>query len=121
MAFLVLTRTKHPWGVLQRFHIAVYLFLVMGPYVRKVLCDELGAPANSAINCVPLEDFGGQHPDPNLTYATTLLEAMKGGEYGFGAAFDADGVSRNVFHLLTLLLYDESSIGNQRINEHIWG
>ncbi|XP_055470149.1 phosphoglucomutase-like protein 5 [Psammomys obesus] len=63
----------------------------MGPYVRKVLCDELGAPANSAINCVPLEDFGGQHPDPNLTYATTLLEAMKGGEYGFGAAFDADG------------------------------
>uniref|UniRef100_A0A9L0S8I9 Phosphoglucomutase 5 n=1 Tax=Equus caballus TaxID=9796 RepID=A0A9L0S8I9_HORSE len=66
-------------------------FRVMGPYVRKVLCDELGAPANSAINCVPLEDFGGQHPDPNLTYATTLLEAMKGGEYGFGAAFDADG------------------------------
>nr|XP_054973345.1 phosphoglucomutase-like protein 5 isoform X1 [Pan paniscus]XP_054973346.1 phosphoglucomutase-like protein 5 isoform X1 [Pan paniscus]XP_054973347.1 phosphoglucomutase-like protein 5 isoform X1 [Pan paniscus] len=64
---------------------------VMGPYVRKVLCDELGAAANSAINCVPLEDFGGQHPDPNLTYATTLLEAMKGGEYGFGAAFDADG------------------------------
>ncbi|XP_063668781.1 phosphoglucomutase-like protein 5 [Pan troglodytes] len=64
---------------------------VMGPYVRKVLCDELGAPANSAINCVPLEDFGGQHPDPNLTYAMTLLEAMKGGEYGFGAAFDADG------------------------------
>nr|pir phosphoglucomutase-related protein - mouse (fragments) [Mus musculus] len=68
-------------------------FRVMGPYVRKVLCDELGAPANSAINCVPLEDFGGQHPDPNLTYATTLLEAMKGGEYGFGAAFDADGGS----------------------------
>nr|XP_054365514.1 phosphoglucomutase-like protein 5 [Mirounga angustirostris] len=91
MVFLVLTRTEHSWGFLQRFHIATYLFLVMGPYVRKVLCDELGAPANSAINCVPLEDFGGQHPDPNLTYATTLLEAMKGGEYGFGAAFDADG------------------------------
>ncbi|KAM9508265.1 phosphoglucomutase-like protein 5 [Guaruba guarouba] len=64
---------------------------VMGPYVRKILCDELGAPANSAINCVPLEDFGGQTPDPNLTYATALLEAMRGGEYGFGAAFDADG------------------------------
>ncbi|XP_061200460.1 phosphoglucomutase-like protein 5 [Neopsephotus bourkii] len=64
---------------------------VMGPYVRKILCDELGAPANSAINCIPLEDFGGQPPDPNLTYATALLEAMRGGEYGFGAAFDADG------------------------------
>uniref|UniRef100_A0A8B9PLT5 Phosphoglucomutase 5 n=1 Tax=Apteryx owenii TaxID=8824 RepID=A0A8B9PLT5_APTOW len=64
---------------------------VMGPYVRKILCDELGAPANSAINCIPLEDFGGQPPDPNLTYAAALLEAMRGGEYGFGAAFDADG------------------------------
>ncbi|KAF7250679.1 Phosphoglucomutase-like protein 5 [Varanus komodoensis] len=64
---------------------------IMGPYVRRILCDELGAPANSAVDCVPLEDFGGQYPDPNLTYATSLLEAMKGGEYGFGAAFDADG------------------------------
>lgn len=87
----------------------------MGPYVRKVLCDELGAPANSAINCVPLEDFGGQHPDPNLTYATTLLEAMKGGEYGFGAAFDADGVSRKVLCLLTLLPCNKPAPGSQRI------
>ena len=93
----------------------------MGPYVRKVLCDELGAPANSAINCVPLEDFGGQHPDPNLTYATTLLEAMKGGEYGFGAAFDSDGVRRKAFCLLILLMYNEPNTGNQRIIEYLWG
>ncbi|XP_041089574.1 phosphoglucomutase-like protein 5 [Polyodon spathula] len=64
---------------------------VMGPYVRRILCDELGAPANSAVNCIPLEDFGGQHPDPNPTYAASLVEAMKGGEFGFGAAFDGDG------------------------------
>lgn len=65
---------------------------VMGPYVRRILCDELGAPANSAVNCVPLEDFGGQPPEPNLTYASSLVDAMKGGDFGFGAAFDADGV-----------------------------
>uniref|UniRef100_A0A8C5CD20 Phosphoglucomutase 5 n=1 Tax=Gadus morhua TaxID=8049 RepID=A0A8C5CD20_GADMO len=64
---------------------------VMGPYVRRILCDELGAPANSAVNCVPLEDFGGRPPEPNLTYATSLVEAMKGGGVGLGAAFDADG------------------------------
>ncbi|KAK7146162.1 hypothetical protein R3I93_013795 [Phoxinus phoxinus] len=64
---------------------------VMGPYVRKILCDELGAPANSAVNCVPLEDFGGQHPNPNPAFATSLVDSMKGGEFGFGAAFDADG------------------------------
>ncbi|KAB5567266.1 hypothetical protein PHYPO_G00230820 [Pangasianodon hypophthalmus] len=64
---------------------------VMGPYVRRILCDELGAPANSAVNCVPLEDFGGQHPNPNPSFAVSLMESMKGGEFGFGAAFDADG------------------------------
>uniref|UniRef100_A0A7N6BRL8 Phosphoglucomutase 5 n=2 Tax=Anabas testudineus TaxID=64144 RepID=A0A7N6BRL8_ANATE len=64
---------------------------VMGPYVRRILCDELGAPANSAVNCVPLEDFGGRPPEPNLTYAVSLVDAMKGGDFGFGAAFDADG------------------------------
>lgn len=92
---------KSPWCC-EKFEYQAYAFViawqisvfaVMGPYVRRILCDELGAPANSAINCIPLEDFGGQPPDPNLTYATALLEAMRGGEYGFGAAFDADGVS----------------------------
>uniref|UniRef100_A0A8C0X967 Phosphoglucomutase-1 n=1 Tax=Castor canadensis TaxID=51338 RepID=A0A8C0X967_CASCN len=66
---------------------------VVGPYVKKILCEELGAPANSAVNCVPLEDFGGHHPDPNLTYAADLVETMKSGEHDFGAAFDGDGVS----------------------------
>lgn len=63
----------------------------MGPYVKKILCEELGAPANSAVNCVPLEDFGGHHPDPNLTYAADLVETMKSGEHDFRPAFDGDG------------------------------
>jgi len=65
----------------------------MGPYVKKIVCEELGSPADSAVNCVPKEDFGGHHPDPNLTYAADLVATMKGGEYDFGAAFDGDGVS----------------------------
>lgn len=65
---------------------------VVGPYVRRILCEELGCPANSAINCVPLEDFGGQHPDPNLTYAADLVDSMRDGQHDFGAAFDGDGV-----------------------------
>ncbi|XP_063795264.1 phosphoglucomutase-1 isoform X5 [Pseudophryne corroboree] len=64
---------------------------VVGPYVKKILCEELGAPANSAVNCTPLEDFGGHHPDPNLTYASELVDTMKTGEHDFGAAFDGDG------------------------------
>lgn len=69
---------------------------VVGPYVKKIICEELGAPANSAVNCIPLEDFGGHHPDPNLTYAADLVQTMKTGEYDFGAAFDGDGVCENV-------------------------
>uniref|UniRef100_A0AAY4CVU3 Phosphoglucomutase n=1 Tax=Denticeps clupeoides TaxID=299321 RepID=A0AAY4CVU3_9TELE len=64
---------------------------VVGPYVKKIVCEELGSPASSAVNCEPKEDFGGHHPDPNLTYAADLVSAMKGGEYDFGAAFDGDG------------------------------
>lgn len=64
---------------------------VMGPYVKRVLVQELGAPEQSAIRCSPLEDFGGEHPDPNLTYAADLVNKLKTGDYDFGAAFDGDG------------------------------
>lgn len=60
--------------------------------MRRILCGELGCPANSAVNCVPLEDFGGQRPDPNLTYAADLADSMRDGQFDFGAAFGGDGV-----------------------------
>lgn len=63
-----------------------------GPYASYLFCEELGAPSGSVVNCVPLPDFGGHHPDPNLTYAADLVKALKDGDYGFGAAFDGDGV-----------------------------
>ena len=65
----------------------------MGPYV-KVICEKLGLPESSAVACVPLPDFGGLHPDPNLTYAVSLVNAMKDDPYDIGAAFDGDGVSK---------------------------
>lgn len=66
---------------------------VMGPYVLRVFHEELKAKeAVTVKNCQPLEDFGGGHPDPNLTYAHQLVEDMQKGEYEFGAAFDGDGV-----------------------------
>ncbi|ESO07499.1 hypothetical protein HELRODRAFT_186861 [Helobdella robusta] len=64
---------------------------VMGPYVVKVLCNELGVPEANASHCNPLPDFGGGHPDPNLTYAHNLVEVMQKGVFDFGVAFDGDG------------------------------
>uniref|UniRef100_A0A0K8TGI2 Phosphoglucomutase n=3 Tax=Lygus hesperus TaxID=30085 RepID=A0A0K8TGI2_LYGHE len=64
---------------------------VTGPYAKRIFESELGAASGSVINCVPLEDFGGGHPDPNLTYAKDLVNALASGEQDFGAAFDGDG------------------------------
>jgi len=64
---------------------------VMGPYASKIVCEELGTDNSSVANSIPLEDFGGGHPDPNLTYASALVDEMKMGEHDFGVAFDGDG------------------------------
>ena len=65
---------------------------VTGPYAKALLEEVLGAPAGSVRNGTPLEDFGGGHPDPNLTYAHDLADLlMKGDAYQFGAACDGDG------------------------------
>jgi phosphoglucomutase len=65
---------------------------VNGPYATEILHRRLGASADSLMNCIPLEDFGGGHPDPNLTYAHDLVEIMYGDNApDFGAASDGDG------------------------------
>lgn len=64
---------------------------VTGPYVKRIFSHELGVTDSSIVNATPLEDFGGLHPDPNLTYAKDLVNAIKNGPYDFGAAFDGDG------------------------------
>ncbi len=65
---------------------------VTGPYAREIFVNRLGAPSDSVINAEPLPDFGGGHPDPNLTYAHELVEALYGNDApDFGAASDGDG------------------------------
>jgi phosphoglucomutase len=74
-----------------------------GPYARYLFEQCLGAPAGSVVNAVPLEDFGGHHPDPNLVYAAELVRRMRAADApDFGAACDADGdrnmiLGRNFF------------------------
>ncbi|XP_010926112.1 phosphoglucomutase, cytoplasmic 2 [Elaeis guineensis] len=70
---------------------------VAGIYAKRIFVEELGANESSLMNCTPKEDFGGGHPDPNLTYAKELVARMglsKSGSQGeppeFGAAADGD-------------------------------
>jgi len=65
---------------------------VTGPYAQEILEQRLGAPAGTVLNARPLPDFGGGHPDPNLTHAHDLVAAMNGAHPpDFGAASDGDG------------------------------
>lgn len=64
---------------------------VCGPYARAILEGRLGARAGTVINGVPLEDFGGLHPDPNPVNAEQLIALMAAPEApDLGAASDGD-------------------------------
>ncbi|MBE3023528.1 alpha-D-glucose phosphate-specific phosphoglucomutase [Janthinobacterium sp. GW458P] len=65
---------------------------VSGPYAAAILEGMLGATKGSVINGVPLEDFGGGHPDPNPVNARELIAIMAADDApDFGAASDGDG------------------------------
>jgi len=65
---------------------------VNGPYAKEILEKRLGAPIGTVINAVPLTDFGGGHPDPNLVHAHELVDLLHGDDpLDFGAASDGDG------------------------------
>ncbi|KAI9877707.1 MAG: Phosphoglucomutase-2 [Pleopsidium flavum] len=70
---------------------------VTGPYGVAIFEKELGLPSSSTQNCVPSPDFGGGHPDPNLVYAHSLVEAVDKNKIHFGAASDGDG-DRNMIY-----------------------
>ena len=69
---------------------------VTGNYGVDIFEKELGIK-NSTQNCVPKPDFGGHHPDPNLVYAHSLVEAVDKNGIHFGAASDGDG-DRNMIY-----------------------
>ena len=67
---------------------------VSGPYAKRIFGKMFGS--KNLMRCNVLPDFGGSHPDPNLTYAPELVEEMgifnnKNNAPSFGAASDGDG------------------------------
>ena len=65
---------------------------VTGPYAKYIFEEVLGAPKGSVIRGTPLPDFGGVHPEPNLTYAKELVDlAYSKKAPDLCAASDGDG------------------------------
>jgi phosphoglucomutase len=70
---------------------------VTGPYGIAIFHEELGLGTDSTQNCIPSPDFNGGHPDPNLTYARSLVDVVEEKRIPFGAASDGDG-DRNMIY-----------------------
>ena len=65
---------------------------VTGPYAKNIFVEKMGLANDCVMNGDPLKDFGGLHPDPNLTYAAHLADLLLNKKsYSFGAACDGDG------------------------------
>jgi len=92
---------------------------VTGPYAREILVNRLGAAPEDVINAIPLPDFGGGHPDPNLTYAHELVEALYGeAAQDFGAASDGDG-DRNMILGKHFFVTPSDSLAVLAANAHL--
>ncbi|WP_439273119.1 alpha-D-glucose phosphate-specific phosphoglucomutase [Pseudochrobactrum sp. HB0163] len=92
---------------------------VTGPYAKEIFEKRLGAKTGSVINAVPLEDFGGRHPDPNIVYADKLYEEMMSDKApDFGAASDGDG-DRNLILGKGIYIAPSDSLAVLAANAHL--
>lgn len=92
---------------------------ITGPYGKRILEDMLGAKSGSVINAIPLEDFGGGHPDPNLAHAHELAELMFSDHAPtFGAASDGDG-DRNMIMGDNFFVTPSDSLAIMAANAHL--
>lgn len=92
---------------------------VTGPYAREILEGRLGFAPGTVVNGVPLEDFGGHHPDPNMVHAHALFETMLGPDApDFGAASDGDG-DRNLIVGRGIFITPSDSLAMLAANAHL--
>lgn len=92
---------------------------VTGPYATEVLERRLGFRAGTVHNGVPLEDFGGHHPDPNRVHARVLFDLMFASDApAFGAASDGDG-DRNLIVGKGIFITPSDSLAMLAANAHL--
>jgi phosphoglucomutase len=92
---------------------------ITGPYARRILEELLGAPPGTVLNGVPLEDFGGGHPDPNLVHAHEVVTLTTGPDaVDFAAASDGDG-DRNMILGRDFFVTPSDSLAVMAANAHL--
>lgn len=83
---------------------------ITGPYAQRILCDALGAPADSLLHADPRPDFGGLHPDPNPFECGHLIARSRAPDAPeIIAASDGDG-DRNMILAPSFMLSPGDSV-----------
>jgi phosphoglucomutase len=91
---------------------------ITGPYAKHILEEMLGAEPGTVINGIPLEDFGGGHPDPNLAHAHEVVALASGrNAVDFAAASDGDG-DRNMILGRNFFVTPSDSLAVMAANAH---
>jgi phosphoglucomutase len=93
---------------------------VTGPYAKEIFEKRLAANTGAVMNRIPLEDFGGGHPDPNLAHAEELVNRMNApmNAPDFGAASDGDG-DRNMIIGKNFFVNPSDSLAIMTANAHL--
>lgn len=92
---------------------------VTGPYATEILEKRLGFAPGTVRHGVPLEDFGGHHPDPNMVHAKALFDTMFSADApDFGAASDGDG-DRNLIVGKGRFITPSDSLAMLAANAHL--
>lgn len=95
------------------------MYAVTGPYAHEIIEKRLGAVPVTVRNGVPLPDFGGHHPDPNLVHARDLYELMMSKDApDLGAASDGDG-DRNLIIGKGIFVTPSDSLAILAANAHL--
>ena len=123
--YLALMRRLFDFDALQRLFAGGFrlafdaMHAVTGPYAKAIFEKALGAPAGTVRNGVPLPDFGGHHPDPNLVHAKDLYDLMMSPQApDLGAASDGDG-DRNLIIGRGIFVAPSDSLAMLAANAHL--
>jgi len=117
-----LMETLFDFGAIRRAKLTMMfdaMSAVTGPYATEIFERRLGFAAGTVRNGVPLEDFGGRHPDPNLVHARDLYDVMMAPDApDFGAASDGDG-DRNLIIGRGRFITPSDSLAMLAANAHL--
>ncbi len=92
---------------------------VTGPYAAEIFQKRLGAPAGTVLNGLPLPDFAGHPPDPNLVHGKDLVARMfDTNAADFAGACDGDG-DRNMILGHGFFVTPSDSIAIFAANAHL--